>query len=150
MEEIEIKEQYESIDINDDGLNSTEQLPSTTNCDNIEPLIQVLRHQKVLKEKSQILQPNTVHQYNKNMGGVDQYITVAYLKRGTNSKKGIGRPLMTSSRSNVIDSVRLDRKDHVIGKSRRCQFQKCKGRPLTFCTKCNVTLCLKCFPMYHT
>ncbi|GFV46620.1 uncharacterized protein TNCV_4301 [Trichonephila clavipes] len=29
MEEIEVKEQYESIDLNDDGPNSTEQLPSS-------------------------------------------------------------------------------------------------------------------------
>ncbi|GFT76454.1 piggyBac transposable element-derived protein 3 [Trichonephila clavipes] len=36
-------------------------------------LIQVSRHQKGFKEKSRILQPNTVYQYNKNMGGVDQH-----------------------------------------------------------------------------
>ncbi|PRD27591.1 UNVERIFIED_CONTAM: hypothetical protein NCL1_34937 [Trichonephila clavipes] len=58
-----------------------------------------------------------------------RYITIVYLKRGANSKKGIERTLMMSSRSNIIDSVCLDRKDHVIGKrksQRRCQFQKCK------------------------
>ncbi|GFR17770.1 piggyBac transposable element-derived protein 2 [Trichonephila clavata] len=44
-----------------------------TNFDYKEPLIQVSRHQKGLKEKSQILQSNTNHQYNKNMGGVNQH-----------------------------------------------------------------------------
>lgn len=152
---------------------------AATNFDYKEPLNQVSRHQKGLKEKSKILQPSTIAQYNKNMGGVDQhdwllekhtiqirakkwywpiftrvidmavvntyilfnltncekksikdirrYIAVAYLKRGTNSKKSIGRPLMMSSRRNVIDSVRLDRKDHALGKrqnQRRFQFKK--------------------------
>ncbi|PRD31853.1 UNVERIFIED_CONTAM: PiggyBac transposable element-derived protein 3 [Trichonephila clavipes] len=46
---------------------------TATNCDYIDLLFQVSKHQKGLKEKSQILQPNTVHQYNKNMGGVDQH-----------------------------------------------------------------------------
>ncbi|GFW10853.1 hypothetical protein TNCV_4919721 [Trichonephila clavipes] len=40
-----------------------------------EPLIQVSRHQEGLEEKSQILQSNTIHQYNKNMCGVDQQET---------------------------------------------------------------------------
>ncbi|PRD26263.1 UNVERIFIED_CONTAM: PiggyBac transposable element-derived protein 2 [Trichonephila clavipes] len=46
---------------------------TATNCDYIEHLIHVSRHQKGLKEKSQIFQSNTVHQYNKNIGGVDQH-----------------------------------------------------------------------------
>ncbi|GFT94393.1 transposable element Tcb1 transposase [Trichonephila clavipes] len=73
MEEIEVEEQCESIDINEGGPNSKDQLPSstTTNFDYIELLIKVSRHQKGLKEKSQILQPNTIHQCNKNMGEVD-------------------------------------------------------------------------------
>ncbi|GFU26996.1 uncharacterized protein TNCV_1151591 [Trichonephila clavipes] len=54
----------------------------------------------------------------KSIKDIRRYITVAYLKRGTNSKKGIRRPLMMSSRSNIIDSVRLDRKDHVIEKDK--------------------------------
>lgn len=54
-----------------------------TNFDYIEPLTEVSRHEKGLKEKSQILQPSTpsiteilvvsAAQYNKNMGGVGQH-----------------------------------------------------------------------------
>ncbi|GFY08914.1 uncharacterized protein TNCV_4661061 [Trichonephila clavipes] len=77
MEKIEVKEQYESIDINDDDPNikwkDNKRVTTATNFDYIEPLIQVSRHQKYLKEKFQILQPNTIHQYNKNTGGVDQH-----------------------------------------------------------------------------
>ncbi|GFY00253.1 piggyBac transposable element-derived protein 2 [Trichonephila clavipes] len=142
---------------------------TATNCDYIEPLIQVSRHQKGLKEKSQILQPTTVHQYKKNMGGVNQhdcflekhtiqilgkdgtgqsllvtdmaivntyilfnltncekksikdirrYITVAYLKRRTNSKKGIRRPLMMSSRSKRILSNPTSTDNSQLGKKR--------------------------------
>ncbi|PRD21921.1 UNVERIFIED_CONTAM: hypothetical protein NCL1_50492 [Trichonephila clavipes] len=92
---------------------------TATNCDYIEPLIQVSRHQRSLEEKSQILQPDTVHQvidmpiinkyilfnltnYEKKcIKDIGRYIAVAYLKRGTNSKKDIERPLMMSSRSNT-------------------------------------------------
>ncbi|GFV46621.1 piggyBac transposable element-derived protein 2 [Trichonephila clavipes] len=47
----------------------------------------------------------------KSIKDIRRYIAFAYLKRGTNSKKAIGRRLMMSSRSNVIDSVRLDGED---------------------------------------
>lgn len=77
-------------------------------------------------------------------------IAVAYLKRGI--KPAMGRP-SSSSASKVFDDVRYDCKGHFMesrGQQRRCQGQNCKSKPLTFCIKCQVTLCKQCFIPYHT
>ena len=76
-------------------------------------------------------------------------IAVQYLKMST--KCSLGRPLSTPRRA--FYEMRYDGKDHFMTKrssQRRCQLTGCNGRPLTFCKKCNVTLCHKCFEPYHT
>lgn len=81
-------------------------------------------------------------------------IAVSYLKLGHGTRVLRGRPLSLplTSRARISDDIRYDRKDHVIqkrDKQRRCQFPDCKGKPLTYCAKCNVTLCTSCFPKFH-
>ena len=34
-------------------------------------------------------------------------------------------------------------------KQQRCQGTTCNAKPLTYCSKCKVTLCLDCFTEYH-
>lgn len=81
-------------------------------------------------------------------------IAVTYLKIGHGRNVLKGRPLSfpSTSRSHILDSVRLDEKGHFLEKrtnQRRCQYPTCKSRPLTFCKKCDVTLCVKCFSKFH-
>ena len=57
-----------------------------------------------------------------------------------------------SKRIKTTDSIRFESNNHIIGKlekQRRCQLDGCKGKPKTYCIKCNVTLCTKCFGIYH-
>ncbi|KAB0805128.1 hypothetical protein PPYR_02098 [Photinus pyralis] len=77
-------------------------------------------------------------------------IAVTYLKLGV--KPALGRPIMSSA-SKIFDDVRYDSKSHFMGtrdKQRRCQGDNCKSKPLTFCVKCQVTLCKQCFVPYHS
>ncbi|KAJ8927510.1 hypothetical protein NQ314_020007 [Rhamnusium bicolor] len=81
-------------------------------------------------------------------------IAVAYLKLGHGRRVQKGRPLSipSTSRAQVVYDVCFDEKNHILDKrdnKRRCQFPLCKGKPRTFCKKCNATLCLPCFPKYH-
>jgi hypothetical protein len=81
-------------------------------------------------------------------------IAVAYLKLGHGRRVQKGRPLSlpSTSRTKIIYDVRFDGKNHILekrDKQRRCQFVLCKAKPRTFCKKCNVTLCIPCFPKYH-
>ena len=83
-----------------------------------------------------------------------RHIARAYLKKGLEIRSARGRPtnLSSSHTSNIAD-IRYDQKLHIIqkrDKQRRCQFENCKGKPRTYCGKCNVTLCIDCFPKYHT
>lgn len=94
-----------------------------------------------------------VNEEKKSIKEIRRHIAIAYLKTSNAGQKQIGRPSYTiSSRVKVIDTVRRDGVGHIIRKrekQRRCQMQNCSGKPLTFCMKCNVTLCTKCFPNYH-
>lgn len=52
-------------------------------------------------------------------------------------------------------NTRFDNMGHLIrtipeNKRRRCQGLRCKGSVTTYCPKCNVGLCVKCFFNYHT
>ena len=81
-------------------------------------------------------------------------IAVNYLKIGHGRRVQRGRSLSlpSNSRFSVSDDVRYYGKDHITDKrdkQRRCQYKSCTGKPLTYCRKCVVTLCIKCFPMYH-
>lgn len=75
-------------------------------------------------------------------------VAVTYLKQSCRSEKKnrkthVPRPIM---------DLRYDNIGHVIKKrpnQRRCQFESCTGRPRTYCSKCDVTLCLTCFASYH-
>lgn len=96
---------------------------------------------------------NTVSREAKSIKDIRRYIATSYLKIGQNARRSIGRPVpLQTSRKKVLDTVRLDGRGHIIGKrekQRRCQFPNCSGKPLTFCTKCDVTLCTPCFPQFH-
>lgn len=77
-------------------------------------------------------------------------IAVSYLKLEVKSM--VGRPTLSSA-SKVFDDVRYDNKGHFMetrGQQRRCQRQFCKSKPVTFCLKCQVTLCKQCFIPYHS
>ena len=79
-----------------------------------------------------------------------RYICIAFLK-GSATKNNSVRTLSAVS-SRPINDVRFDLKGHVIAKrnkQRRCQNESCGSKPLTYCQKCNVTLCVSCFAPYH-
>lgn len=81
-------------------------------------------------------------------------IAVTYLKAGS-VRQPIGQPSITprSQQTAPFDDTRFDRKDHLLhtrDKRRRCQMKNCPSKPLTFCKKCNVTLCKRCFGPYHS
>lgn len=81
-------------------------------------------------------------------------IAIQYLKIGHGQRVLKGRPTSFpgTSRTNVSENIRYDQRGHFIEKrekQRRCQYSKCLGKPITFCGKCNITLCTKCFPKYH-
>ncbi|XP_039631232.1 piggyBac transposable element-derived protein 3-like [Polypterus senegalus] len=76
-------------------------------------------------------------------------VAIAYLKRKTSKQ---GRAANTSSSTSIPD-IRYDGKDHFVSrrdKQRRYQGENCNAKPLTFCKKCEVTLCKNCFTTYHT
>ena len=76
----------------------------------------------------------------------------SYLKLGTiRLRPGIRRSYSGPSQ-NPLD-VRYDTRGHIIMKrseQRRCQNKPCSARPITYCSKCNVTLRVSCFSFYHT
>lgn len=81
-------------------------------------------------------------------------IAVTYLKMGYGRRVQRGRPLSlpSTSRTKIFDDVRFDGYNHILERrenQRRCQLASCTGKPRTFCKKCNVTLCLPCFPKFH-
>ena len=62
-----------------------------------------------------------------------------------------GRKRKTVIMPTILD-VRTDATNHWIGKhekQRRCQYKDCKKKPLTYCKKCEKTLCIECFEPYH-
>lgn len=77
-------------------------------------------------------------------------ITTVYLKKSTNRTKG--RPRIFSMPSSAEDDVRKDGVGHFLlkrEKQRRCQREDCKGKPKTYCGKCDKTLCQACFGPFH-
>ncbi|GFT64259.1 hypothetical protein NPIL_427191 [Nephila pilipes] len=97
---------------------------------------------------------NMVNAEKKSIKEIRRHIAIAYLKKGNPVQIQIGIPSYTiSSRMKETDTVRRDGVGYIISKrekQRRCQMQNSSGKPLIFCMKCNVTLCTKCFPNYHT
>ena len=76
-----------------------------------------------------------------------RYICVSYLKLSSVAK---------CSRANSVghptSEVRTKAKGHIVArrdKQRRCQNKPCNRKPLSFCQKCDVTLCIECFDPYH-
>ena len=58
---------------------------------------------------------------------------------------------ITGVASSTID-FRFDGIDHHIlmrSNQRHCQGQNCRSRPLSYCGKCDITLCKRCFIPYH-
>ncbi|KAF2905227.1 hypothetical protein ILUMI_00951 [Ignelater luminosus] len=94
-----------------------------------------------------------VEQKPLNLKKFRRAIAIPYLKLGHRSRVAKGRLISTpsTSRIHVPGDVRFDGKNHLIKKrEQRCQYSNYKGRPLTYCSKCLVTLCTACFPLYHT
>lgn len=67
-----------------------------------------------------------------------------------------GKPNVTNSKTSfqntVLDEIRYDGIGHILNKrakQRRCKMKECSGKPRTFCQKCDVTLCISCFPKFH-
>lgn len=78
-------------------------------------------------------------------------VTVTYIKTAM-AKPTLGRPVARSQVSLPFADVRYDKKDHFLftrQNQRRCQGKNCTSKPLTYCKKCNITLCKKCFGPYH-
>jgi DNA excision repair protein ERCC-6 len=81
---------------------------------------------------------------------IRRQIARTYLSLGKDTRVARGRP--STSRSKVLPNIRYDGKNHILdkrGNQRHCQLEGCKGRPRTFCSKCDVTLCIPCFKIYH-
>ena len=81
-------------------------------------------------------------------------IATTYLKLGHGARVMRGRPLslLSTSRRQVAHDISLDQRNHMLGKrdkQRGSQYQSCKGKPLTYCIKCKVILCVSCFSKYH-
>ena len=81
-------------------------------------------------------------------------IATTYLKLRYGSRVMRGGPLSLplTSRRQVAHDIRFDQRNHMLGKrdkQRGCQYRSCKGKSLTYCIKCKVTLCISCFPKYH-
>ena len=53
----------------------------------------------------------------------------------------------------VITHIRFDGKQHWIrraDKQRKCQHTNCHKKPITYCSKCDITLCVECLQPYHS
>lgn len=84
-------------------------------------------------------------------------IAVAYMKLTVGQPVSLSQPRAARAtgvaRLSSKVSSRFDGFNHVSMRrdnQRRCQGRGCGSRPLTFCAKCDVTLCKKCFLPYHT
>ena len=92
-----------------------------------------------------------VHPRNKlDLKDFRRKVARAYLKRGKDSRD-IRRNW--TRKPKVEEDLRYDLINHMIylrEEQRRCQYAKCTSKPRTYCKKCNVTLCVKCFASYHT
>lgn len=63
-----------------------------------------------------------------------------------------GQPRVGLSPPPGVGDAKYDGKDHIVQRrqlQRRCQNKPCTSKPRTFCSKCNVTLCVTCFGPYH-
>lgn len=79
-------------------------------------------------------------------------IAFVYLKQNTRDLK---RPFLAPSGPNkpkIHDALRFDGDGHYLEtrkKQQRCQMMHCSSKPLTFCAKCEITLCKGCFKPFH-
>ncbi|GBP70847.1 PiggyBac transposable element-derived protein 3 [Eumeta japonica] len=172
-----------------------------TNFDTVEPFVKTNRYSKTENAKVSVNQPRLIHNYNKNIGGVDKHdwliskypirfrgkkwywplvirvldmslvntwiiynrvnkdetiplldfrrrVCFSWMKK---SEGSTCKPTPGSSKV-LLESVRFDNIGHYVtkrGKQRRRQGQGCK-KNLSFCAKCDKTLCSDCFIPYHT
>lgn len=75
-------------------------------------------------------------------------VCFAWMKK---SESKASKPTPRSSEV-LLQPVRFDNVSHYMtkrDKQRRYQGQGCKKKPLTFCAKCEKTLCSDCFIPYH-
>uniref|UniRef100_A0A0L8I8Q7 PiggyBac transposable element-derived protein domain-containing protein n=1 Tax=Octopus bimaculoides TaxID=37653 RepID=A0A0L8I8Q7_OCTBM len=117
-----------------------------TNFDAIEPTSNVLHWKRHEKTRGNVSQPHILTTYNYCMGGVNKHDWLV-------SKYTVSIQGMTSSISKLINSMRYDSKGHAIAKQEKqgqCQHTDCQSKPLNYCQKCNVTLCVDSFSPYHS
>jgi hypothetical protein len=91
---------------------------------------------------------------NNSLSVKEWQIARTYLKKGLERRSTRGQPTkLISSRTSSVTYIRYYQKLHTVhkrDKQRSCQFENCKGKPRIYCDKCQVTLCIGCFPKYHT
>lgn len=76
-------------------------------------------------------------------------IALTYLKLAVRNSSVVATGRITSA----LPTVRFSEGGHFLTTrtfQRRCQGSNCSSKPTTFCSKCNITLCKKCFPVYHS
>ena len=74
-------------------------------------------------------------------------ICVSYLNLSS-----VAKCLRANSVGHPSSEVRNKAKYHIVAKrdeQRRCQNKACNRKPLSFCLKCDATLCIECFDPYH-
>lgn len=76
-------------------------------------------------------------------------VTISYLGETVPRNNIRQRGLMQNNK----ELLKLNN-DHTLiknpeGRQRRCQLKDCKRKPTTVCLKCNVGLCIDCFPKFH-
>ncbi|XP_054720347.1 piggyBac transposable element-derived protein 3-like [Uloborus diversus] len=76
-------------------------------------------------------------------------VTISYLGESIPRNKIRQRSLLQNNK----ELLHLNN-EHILvknadGRQRRCQLKNCKRKPTTICQKCNVGLCLVCFPKFH-
>ena len=81
-----------------------------------------------------------------------QSLAMSYLKSGVPSAKRRSNVVIHATGTKVPRGVRFDLCGHWIvkrTKQQRCQGKDCPVKPLSYCEKCGVTLCISCFKDYH-
>ena len=75
-------------------------------------------------------------------------VAVSYFEKGHESVSCKADHLVTYSLPKSQKCRSMD-KTMSLQKEKNKVGANCNGRPLTYCIKCNVTLCTGCFPSYH-
>lgn len=85
-------------------------------------------------------------------------LVTTYITRYGERSKGPGRPITSKrsiSDSRVCDDIRYNGMNHLVistpeKKRRRWAGEGCTSVGRTMCKKCNVSLCMECFSIFHS